>query len=49
MELGKCLLTKETFNAEIVINAGGLWAREVGQLAGIKSSSTTNGASLFNH
>ena len=22
-------------NAEIVINAGGLWAREVGQMAGI--------------
>ena len=26
---------KGNINAEIVINAGGLWAREVGQLAGI--------------
>ena len=26
---------KGNINAEIVINAGGLWAREVGQLAGL--------------
>ena len=32
---GMLLPIKGNINAEIVINAGGLWAREVGQLAGI--------------
>ena len=35
MEHGILLLKKEIFIAEIIINAGGLWAREVGKLAGL--------------
>ena len=39
----------ETFITEVVINAGGLWAREVGRLAGIRASGSTDGASLPHH
>ena len=34
---GMSVTEKGNINAEIVINAGGLWAREVGQLAGLES------------
>ena len=40
---------KGNINAEIVINAGGFMGKRSWSISWIKSSSSTNGTSLFNH
>ena len=45
--LGRHHAKRQHVHADVVINAAGLWAREVGRMAGVDSATDADGAPVF--